>query len=162
MKNGHDIYDRRTLDRLYRLAVSILGITTEAEDAVHDVMEKMWRRRTETGGIRDGEAFAVTATRNICIDRLRQRKPCTDSIPEREADCNPAGYDDREIVRMAMGSLPEKQRSIIHMKDIEGYSTKEIADIFSIGENQVRTILSRARKAMKEKIEKEIGYGQHQ
>ena len=58
-----------------------------------------------------------------------------------------------------MSMLPEKQRLAVHLKDIEGYSTKEMADILETDETNVRTILSRGRRALKEIIEKEFGYG---
>ena len=58
-----------------------------------------------------------------------------------------------------MAMLPERQRVAIHLKDIEGYSTKEVADILETDEANVRTILSRSRKALREIIEKEFGYG---
>ena len=58
-----------------------------------------------------------------------------------------------------MARLPEKQRITVHLKDIEGYSTKEVAEILETDESNVRTILSRSRKALREIIEKEFGYG---
>ena len=58
-----------------------------------------------------------------------------------------------------MTRLPEKQRTTLHLKDIEGYSTKEVAEILETDEANVRTILSRSRKALREIIEKEFGYG---
>lgn len=58
-----------------------------------------------------------------------------------------------------MTRLPEKQRTALHLKDIEGYSTKEVAEILETDEANVRTILSRSRKALREIIEKEFGYG---
>ena len=58
-----------------------------------------------------------------------------------------------------MARLPEKQRLAVHLKDIEGYSSKEIADILETDEANVRTILSRGRRALREIIEKELGYG---
>ena len=58
-----------------------------------------------------------------------------------------------------MARLTEKQRTVLHLKDIEGYSTKEVAEILETDEANVRTILSRSRKALREIIEKEFGYG---
>ena len=63
------------------------------------------------------------------------------------------------MVHKALAQLPEKQRLAIHLKDIEGYSGKEIAGILETDESNVRTILSRGRRALREIIEKEINYG---
>ena len=63
-------------------------------------------------------------------------------------------WSTRELVRTAMDRLPLRQREVLHLKEIEGYSTHEIAQMISTEENQVRTILSRGRKALREEVEK--------
>ena len=146
----------RLRDRLYRFAHSMLGNALEAEDATHDALERLWRRRAELMLIRNVEAFAMSTLRNGCIDRLRRR---------RESDFEPhegmlgvadgAAHDaDREWVRMAMQRLPLKQREVLHLKEIEGYTSHEIAALFAIEENQVRVLLSRGRKALRAALEK--------
>lgn len=145
----------RLRDRLYRFARCMLGSAAEAEDATHDTLERLWRRREEVAACRNPEAFALTSLRNGCIDRLRRRRnttgPCDASLPA--ATDAVGAWTDREWVRSAMARLPLKQREVLHLKEIEGYDTREIADLFGIGENQVRTILSRARKRLREELE---------
>ena len=73
-------------------------------------------------------------------------------------ECSAAAESDRwemrELVRRALGCLPERQREVLHLKDIEGYSTREIAGMVACDEAQVRVILSRARNGLREVLKK--------
>lgn len=146
----------RLRDRMYRFARSILGNGPEAEDATHDTIERLWRRRSELALCRSVEAFAMTALRNGCIDRLR----CRRTVTEEPRDTLPSGQDaverwsSRELIRTAMAQLSLRQREVLHLKEIEGYATNEIAELLGVEENQVRTILSRGRKALREEVER--------
>lgn len=156
---GKDIFERKRLDFMFRLACSILGRSDEAEDMMQDVAERIIRR---SGWIRDVgniDAFLTQSVRNACIDRLRRRRDTTEKIPEMPDDKSPESWNDRQLIHKSIAKLPERQRLAIHLKDIEGYSTAEIAKILETDESNVRTILSRGRKALKAIIEKEIGYG---
>ena len=142
---------------MFRLACSILGRRDEAEDMMQDVAERILRRQTRDIGNID--AFLTQSVRNACIDRIRRRRDTTHKIPDVPDEKNPDRWDERQLVHRAMTRLPEKQRTTLHLKDIEGYSTKEVAEILETDEANVRTILSRSRKALREIIEKEFGYG---
>ena len=142
---------------MFRLACSILGRRDEAEDMMQDVAERILRRQTRDIGNID--AFLTQSVRNACIDRIRRRRDTTHKIPDVPDEKNPDRWDERQLVHRAMIRLPEKQRTTLHLKDIEGYSTKEVAEILETDEANVRTILSRSRKALREIIEKEFGYG---
>ena len=142
---------------MFRLACSILGRRDEAEDMMQDVAERILRRQTRDIGNID--AFLTQSVRNACIDRIRRRRDTTHKIPDVPDEKNPDRWDERQLVHRAMTRLPEKQRTTLHLKDIEGYSTNEVAEILETDEANVRTILSRSRKALREIIEKEFGYG---
>lgn len=157
MEKFPSIFSSPVHDRLYRYARTLLSDSEEAMDTVHDVLERLWRRHTGENGIENPEAFALRSVRNSCIDRLRTRKETTDAIPDTGQGPWAEHWSDIQLVRMAIGRLPEKQRTVIHLKDIEGFTTAEIAGIMGTGENQVRAILSRARKALKEIIIEETG-----
>ena len=145
----------RLRDRMYRFARSLLGSSAEAEDATQDVLERLWRRRVELSLCRNFEAFVMTALRNGCIDRLRRRKVGVE-LNERVVtpQDNAEGWSNREWVRLAMARLPLKQREVLHLKEIEGYSIREIAELYGMEENQVRVVLSRGRRALREELEK--------
>ena len=157
--NGRNIFGQKRLDFMFRLACSILGRSDEAQDMMQDVAERILRREGSLDEVGNIDAFITRSVRNACIDRLRRRKETTPKIPEVPDEKSPDRWSDRQLVHRAMARLPERQRLAIHLKDIEGYSGKEIADILETDEANVRTILSRGRRALRAIIEKEIGYG---
>ena len=144
---------------MFRLACSILGRSDEAQDMMQDVAERVLRKQDGLQEVENIDAFLTRSVRNACIDRLRRRKDTTPKIPEVPDEKSPEGWSDRQLVHKALARLPEKQRLAVHLKDIEGYSGKEIARILETDEANARTILSRGRRALREIIEKEIGYG---
>ena len=157
--NGRNIFGQNRLDFMFRLACSILGRSDEAQDMMQDVAERILRRQESLEDVRNIDSFLAKAVRNACIDRIRRRKETTPKIPDIPDEKNPDRWNDRQMVHKALSKLPERQRLAVHLKDIEGYSNKELADILETDETNVRTILSRGRKALREIIEKEIGYG---
>ena len=157
--NGKDIFAQKRLDFMFRLACGILGRSDEAQDMMQDVAERILRRQEKLKDVRNIDAFLSQSIRNACIDRLRRRKETTPKIPEVPDEKNPDRWSDRQIVHKALARLPERQRLAVHLKDIEGYSNKELADILETDERNVRTLLSRGRKALREIIQDEIGYG---
>ena len=157
--NGRNIFGQNRLDFMFRLACSILGRSDEAQDMMQDVAERILRRQESLEDVRNIDSFLAKAVRNACIDRIRRRKETTPKIPDVPDEKNPDRWNDRQMVHRALSKLPERQRLAVHLKDIEGYSNKELADILETDETNVRTILSRGRKALREIIEKEIGYG---
>jgi RNA polymerase sigma-70 factor (ECF subfamily) len=157
--NGRNIFGQKRLDFMFRLACSILGRSDEAQDMMQDVAERVLRKKDGFQEVENIDAFLTRSVRNACIDRLRRRKDTTPKIPEVPDEKSPEGWSDRQLVHKALARLPEKQRLAVHLKDIEGYSGKEIARILETDEANVRTILSRGRRALREIIEKEIGYG---
>jgi RNA polymerase sigma-70 factor (ECF subfamily) len=154
-----NIFVKKRLDFMFRLACSILGRREDAQDMMQDVAERILRRQDSMDDVGNIDAFITRSVRNACIDRLRRTKDTTPKIPEVPDTRSPDRWSDRELVHKAMARLPEKQKLAIHLKDIEGYSNREIAAILETDETNVRTILSRGRKALREIIEKEIGYG---
>ena len=138
---------------MLRLARTLLYDQEEAMDTVQDVLEKLWRKQDIRRNIRNPSAFAMQSVRNACIDR----KDTSATFPEIEQRPGAESWSDAQLVREAMKLLPEKQKTVLHLKDIEGFPTDEIAGMLGTGENQVRVTLSRARKAMREIILKELG-----
>lgn len=157
--NRKDIFIQKRLDRMFRLACSILGRSDEAQDMMQDVAEKILRRHGNLKDVENIDAFITRSVQNACIDRIRKRRDTTPKIPELPDGRNSDRWSDRQLVHRSLARLPEIQRIAIHLKDIEGYSSKEIAKIMETDEANVRTLLSRGRRALKEIIEKEEGYG---
>ncbi len=157
--NEFDIFIATLHDRMYRFARTLLGVQVEAEDAVADVEERLWRRHEALEQHRGAHSMAMTAVRNACLDRLRrQREELRERLPEMAAEDSRS--DVREAVRKAIAQLPERQREVIHLREIEGYNCREIGDMLNLDEANVRMILSRGRRQLKEIIEKTTDYGQ--
>ncbi len=103
--------------------------------------------------------MAMTAVRNACLDRLRrQREELVERLPETATDDSRS--DVRDAVRKAIAQLPDRQREVIHLREIEGYNCREIGEMLSLDEANVRMILSRGRRQLKEIIEKTTDYGE--
>ena len=154
-------------DRMFRLALSMLGDGAEAEDAVQDVLERLWSRRGDLGRYGNLEAMAVITVRNFCLDRLRakgsrlKREEKVRAKAESESDIH-TPVEMRDMGRIAgelISALPEKQRLVMHLRDVEGYEMEEIAVITDMDAAAVRVTLSRARKTIREKLQKIIDYG---
>ncbi len=150
---------------LYRLAKRLLVSSDEAEDAVQEVFLKLWKGRDNIHHYRSPEAFAVTMTKNYCLDRLKSRQASnlkivhtnyknSDNI-EKDVEAT----EGVELVTRIMQTLPEKQKMIMQLRDIEQFEFVEIAQMLSINETAIRVALSRARKAVREQLIKQYNYG---
>ncbi len=147
-------------DPMFRFARTLLLRRDEAEDAVADVVARLWNAPERLAACRDLRSFAMTAVRNRCCDLLRQRQAgirradALATVAEPEAADSVERWEARELVRRAMAMLPHRQREVLHLKEIEGFATKEIAAMFSTDESQIRVLLSRARCRMRAEVEK--------
>ena len=165
-------------NELYRLALRITQDSAEAEDVVQETMIKVWNRRDKWDEIESIEAFCLTICRNMAVDRTRQASKKNISIDKCSSLQSPSSNsslltphsslltpeeqleqkDRMKIVKDLIDGLPEKQRTAIHLRDIEGKSYKEIADIMEINEQQVKTNIFRARQTIKEKFTETDSY----
>jgi RNA polymerase sigma factor (sigma-70 family) len=142
---------------MYRLALRITLSSQEAEDVVQDVIIKLWNMRDRLAEVDNLEAFALRMTRNLALDRQRMRVNQSESLDlaaeaQQPDDDNADRQEQVESIRAVMRLLPEKQRSVMQLRDFEGYSYKEIADILSISEDQVKISIFRARQFVKAKL----------
>jgi RNA polymerase sigma factor (sigma-70 family) len=147
---------------LYRFASGILKDSHEAEDVVQDIFLKLWNMRNRMEEIKNINAFAYKMTRNICLDKVKSRRmqyydTAGKGIPEPEVnDPNPESMieirDSAERIKSLINNLPEQQKSIIHMRDVDGYSYEEISEIMSMEINAIRVTLSRARRSVRESL----------
>lgn len=143
-------------DLLYRLALRMLHNTSEAEDAVQHTMMNMWQKKDELNRIENVRAFVIKALKNDCLNRLKKEKTIEwhhgqfDKMQSLSIEVSNGNIV--EIIKDEINKLPQKQRLIIQLYDVEGFDTKEIAAIVDIDEGAVRTNLSRARQKVKMKI----------
>lgn len=144
-------------NRLYRLALRIIGREEEARDVVQESMIRMWNYRDKLGEYRSVEAFAVVITRNLSLDQVRsrafKRNPVPDFLEDRQSQNPYQKMETSDIVKkvyQAMEQLPEQQKTIMHLRDVEEMEYEEIADVMEMNVNAIRVNLSRARKQVRE------------
>ena len=152
--------------KLYRFALRITGSSHEAEDVVQEVMEKVWKTAPEQSEVvLNWEAWCMTLTRNRSLDKTRsqtlRRTATLDGVSEQKADgASPAqAAENRDLaahLKTFMQELPEKQRLVMHLRDIEELTYDEISDTLSISLEQVKVNLHRARKTIRERMLSEL------
>ena len=153
-------------DKLYRFAARILNSRIEAEDVAQDLMSRFWERRKELGQYDNLEAYAMQSIKNMCFDKIRHQKVVQASEKEL-METQTAYYNDKQqetnemqhLIKQAINQLPEKQKMVMHLRDIEAYSFEEIEAVLNIDKVAIRVNLSRARKKVREEILKTVNYG---
>ena len=163
-------------NELYRLALRITLNPAEAEDVVQDTMLKVWNRREQWNEIESIEAFCLSICRNQALDKIKRAGNQSTSFDEGHAPPDSKqGYEIADTaytpeeqavqrdrisqVRRLIDLLPEKQRSCMQLRDIEGKSYKEIAAAMDISEQQVKVNIFRARQAIKQQFIETERYG---
>lgn len=152
-------------DKLYRLAKRLLVSSEEAEDAVQEVFLKLWNGRERIQNYKNPEAFAVTMTKNYCLDRLKSKQAGNLKIVhsnyqnsdnlEKRLEAN----DGVALVFKIMETLPAQQKMILQLRDVEQFEFAEIAKMLDSNETAIRVALSRARKTVREALLKQYNYG---
>lgn len=153
-------------DRIYRLAKRLLVSNEEAEDATQEVLVKLWNNKSKLETYSSVEALAMTITKNYCLDQLKSKRATEMRIVHSNYTDREAGLqqltEDKDSWQWAekiINALPEQQRMILQLRDIEQYEFEEIAKITDMNETAVRVALSRARKIVREELTKMHSYG---
>ncbi len=157
----HDVLPLK--DRLFRLAMRITLVREDAEDMVQETLIRVWKSLQDGTQIDNMEAFALTICRNLSLDHMALREHQNVTFDEELHDRPDAAlspYDN--IVRSEqtarlnalINNLPEKQRTAMQLRDIEGRTYREIADIMQISESDVKVNIFRARRAIREHLQR--------
>ena len=153
-------------DKVFRLAKRLLVSTEEAEDATQEVMVKLWDKKQGLDKYNSVEAFAMTMTKNYCLDQLKSKragnlKIVHNSFTDREPqlDKKIEDIDSLEWVEKIISQLPEQLQILIQLRDVEQYEFDEIAKIVDMNETAIRVALSRARKKIRESMLNTHRYG---
>jgi len=153
-------------DKLYRLAKRLLVSREEAEDATQEILLKLWSKNKTMGTYKNVEAFAMTMTKNFCLDRLKSKQAGnlklvhsnyseTGSSLQKKVEAN----DSVSWVQKIMEELPEQQKIVLQLRDVEEYDYEEISEMLEMKPTAVRVALSRARKTVREKLMQKHSYG---
>lgn len=153
-------------DKMYRLALRLLVSREAAEDAVQEVMLKLWSRKKKLLSYDNLEAFSMTVTKNHCLDQLKRRQNNNlRLVHSNYEDGNTSVQraievqDDLTWVQKIIETLPEQQKIIIQLRDVEQYEYVEIAKMMNMQETAIRVTLSRARKTIRQELIKRHRYG---
>ena len=155
-------------DVLYRLALRITLSHEEAEDIVQDTLIKVWNRRDEWQMLESIEAYSMTICRNLALDAIKKKDNNNESLEQGIDETSYQTSDPHELmirkdriemVKQLVNKLPEKQRSCLQLRDFEGKTYKEIAEILAITEEQVKVNIFRARRSIKQQFDKAENYG---
>ena len=151
-------------DEMYRFAKRFLVSSDEAQDLVQDLMMKFWQKKDELAGL-NIKSYALKCVKNECLNKLKH-----ETVKQNFADFQ---INRSELYKMEVNNLkekiinfinelPEKQKMVIHLKDVEEYEVSEISEILEMEENAVRVNLMRARQKVKEQITQLMNYEQRQ
>ena len=155
-------------DKLYRLAMRITLNERDAEDIVQDTLIKVWNRRERWDELESIEAFSLTVCRNLALDSIKRKGHGNPSIEDTHAEkpdltANPYEemlQNDRvQLVRDIINALPERRGTSMQLREFEGKSYREIAQIMEITEEQVKINIFRARQTIKQKFKNVEDYG---
>ncbi|MBE6305598.1 MAG: RNA polymerase sigma factor [Bacteroidales bacterium] len=141
--------------RLFNAAYALLANEDDAADIVQDTMVKLWNQRDMLSEVKSPTAFALTMLRNIAIDTLRNQKP-TEQPEDNLVYHIPEEPDTETFIRHAINTLPDAQREVITLSAFGRLSGKEIAELTGLSADNVRQLLCRARRKLREIYSKHI------
>jgi len=150
--------------KIFRYAQRLLGNTHDAEDVVQEIWMKLWDRRDQLVEVKNIGAFTFRMTRNLCLDKIKLKKPQyyddreesafrfdgADEGPDPERSLELK--DTMEKVNHIIGSLPEQQQTLLQLRDIQGMEYDEISDVTGLEINAIRVNISRARKKLRDTL----------
>ena len=153
--------------KLFRIGFALVVKNADGVDILLDAYYKLWCRRNDLADVRNSEAFCVTLVKNLCLDFLRSPRAgrhdedvteavtlSTGSSPDEELEMQ----DKMQQVRHLINRLPENQRQVLRLRGIEDCSMDEIEQITGLSAVNIRVLLSRARKIIREQLEKYYTY----
>jgi RNA polymerase sigma factor (sigma-70 family) len=146
-KEYHIAVDKYS-DNLYRFALKLCGSDFTAHDLVQDTYEKIWLKRAEIDGNKV-KSYLFRTLHNKFIDMTRKHRP--DSLEDGNNGMHISKqetHDLKDVLDQAFDRLSEEQKTLVLLRDYEGYNYKEIGEIMNLSESQVKVYIFRARKVL--------------
>ncbi|MEN8202805.1 MAG: RNA polymerase sigma factor [Bacteroidota bacterium] len=140
-------------DNLYRFVLKNLKDEHMSNDIIQDTFEKLWLKLENVSGLKV-KTYLFTTAYHTMIDYIRKEKRYSDTDPVSELEpSHSVHYSDlSEILLQGLERLPEDQKAVLMLRDYEGYSYREIAQITDLSETQVKVYIYRARVYLKNYI----------
>ncbi|GEM52005.1 DNA-directed RNA polymerase sigma-70 factor [Empedobacter brevis NBRC 14943 = ATCC 43319] len=142
-------------DKLFRFARRILVSDDEAYDVVQEILMKLWEKRNSLAEVSNIEAYAMRMVNNECVNRLRKFdvRENYKNVVQTDWCIQHEQQEIKPLILNLIDQLPDKQRKVMHLKDVEELEIKEIAGILEMEENTIRVNLMRARQKVREQLE---------
>lgn len=141
----------RFSDHVYRFIVKNIRDEDDARDVVQDAFEKVWMKAADIQ-FEKAKSYLFTTAYRLMLERIRKKNRHTDIDNTLRvvagSEAKPE-FDLKKVLNEALARLPEIQRSVIMLRDYEGYSYEEIGQITGLNESQVKVYIFRARVALK-------------
>ncbi len=147
--------------KLFRIAYILVENKEDAEDILQDVYFKLWTKRDELDVVKSPEAFCVTLVKNACLDFMRSASRSCDTVDASEANVLAAGttperetemQDEIRQVQKLISRLPENQKQVLRLRSMDDCTMDEIEQITGLTAVNIRVLLTRARKTLREQI----------
>lgn len=151
-------------EKLFPMVSRILGTHEKAEDAIQEIMIKIWQKRKNLKNHPNIKGFVFLTARNYCLDVLRKKKiePQNDTnylkIIRSKDEYNIEWQELNQIISEILKTLPEQQKEVFLMRDIDGYEFTEISSALNIKQTHARVLISRARKQIGNALLKTYNY----
>ncbi len=151
--------------KLYPMIFRILKNEEETRDALQELMLKLWNKRNELFKCTNLSAYIITTAKNYSFDLLKKKRPAF--LDEKEgykilnieaSSIDPEKKEKYEYIHKTIEKLPDKYRTVIQFRDIDGFTFEEIKEMTGLEITHIRVILSRARLKVKQEIEKIYDY----
>ncbi len=153
-RQDYNICVEKISDSLFRFSVNFLKDKEAAKDIVQDVLEKLWINRDKIEKEK-AKAWLFTCAHNAMINyihkRARMSSMSNEKLPERYEQAN-FHFESKQVIDHIVGILPPIQKSIILLRDLEGYAYEEIGEILDLSPSQVKVYLFRARLKLKKQL----------
>lgn len=153
-RNEYNIVVREHSNKLYGYALKFLRNSEDAQDIVQDIFEKLWINRKKVE-VEKAKSWMFTSAHNAMLNLIKKNQrtqyPGDEKLTE---NCRPDAntFESKQLVDRAVNILPPIQKSIILLRDLEGYSYEEIGDILQLSDSQVKVYLFRARNKIKKQL----------
>lgn len=149
--------------QLFAYALSLLKNESDASDCLQEALTRLWEKRGQLDKVDNPEAYATVTVRNVAITFLARRRRMTDNQPESPPDASDLDPDPLEriflkekleVVNKIIKTLPDNQRKVVMLSSLSGLSNNEIKQVTGLSDDNVRVILSRGRRKIKELLGK--------
>ncbi len=142
-------------DNIYRFVLKNSKDTERAKDIVQDTFEKVWKNHQNISYAK-AKSYLFSTAYHTLIDSIRRDKykASWDNADDNSYFTNESYSDINEVLHVALDKMPPDQKNVILLRDYEGYTYKEIAEITGLNESQVKVYIFRGRKFLKDYIGK--------